>query len=150
MLVLALALLACGSGVIKPNISSLMGMTYDQQRPGKTQLRANAFLWFYFSINIGSTISMLALPIIRDRSGYQVAFLIPAVLMAVALAVFAAGKRHYAVEGIVKPLATDRSTDRRQRWGELLPLFSIFGLLIFYWEHTSTTTVSGCSLPATT
>src|SRR5207237_1195502 len=31
----ALLLLAMGSGVIKPNISTLMGLTYDQQRPGQ-------------------------------------------------------------------------------------------------------------------
>lgn len=31
----ALALLAMGSGVIKPNISTLMGMTYDQHAPGR-------------------------------------------------------------------------------------------------------------------
>ena len=30
----ALSLLAMGSGIIKPNISTLMGMTYDQKRPG--------------------------------------------------------------------------------------------------------------------
>src|SRR5438445_3029562 len=34
-LVIALALLAGGSGVIKPNISTLMGLTYDQLRPGQ-------------------------------------------------------------------------------------------------------------------
>src|SRR5438477_1909588 len=43
-LVIALALLAGGSGVIKPNISTLMGLTYDQKRPGKEQLRTAAFL----------------------------------------------------------------------------------------------------------
>src|SRR5687767_14181255 len=32
---LSLALLAIGSGVIKPNITTLMGLTYDQQRPGQ-------------------------------------------------------------------------------------------------------------------
>src|SRR5207248_4163683 len=36
----ALSLLAMGSGVIKPNISTLMGMTYDQKRPGDEQLRS--------------------------------------------------------------------------------------------------------------
>ena len=36
----ALALLAGGSGVIKPNISTLLGQTYDQKRPGQEQLRA--------------------------------------------------------------------------------------------------------------
>src|SRR2546429_5837254 len=52
-LFVALALLAGGSGVIKPNISTLMGQTYDQKRPGQETLRSAAFLWFYLSINIG-------------------------------------------------------------------------------------------------
>src|SRR2546430_1058691 len=49
-LLIAMALLAGGSGVIKPNISTLMGQTYDQQRPGMERLRSAAFLWVYFSI----------------------------------------------------------------------------------------------------
>lgn len=65
-LVFALALLAGGSGVIKPNISTLMGQTYDQLRPGQVRLRSAAFMWFYFSINIGALISMLCLPEVRD------------------------------------------------------------------------------------
>ena len=36
-LFIALSLLAMGSGVIKPNISTLMGLSYDQQRPGQQQ-----------------------------------------------------------------------------------------------------------------
>jgi dipeptide/tripeptide permease len=63
---IALALLAGGSGVIKPNISTLMGRTYDEQRPGQEKLLSSAFLWFYFSINIGSLISTFALPAIRN------------------------------------------------------------------------------------
>src|SRR5262245_26387250 len=69
-MVIALALLAGGSGVIKPNISTLMGQTYDQQRPGQAQLRSAAFQWFYLSINIGALISMFALPLLRERYGY--------------------------------------------------------------------------------
>jgi POT family proton-dependent oligopeptide transporter len=64
---IALALLAGGSGVIKPNISTLMGQTYDEQRPGQEKLLSSAFLWFYFSINVGSLISTFALPAIRDH-----------------------------------------------------------------------------------
>jgi dipeptide/tripeptide permease len=67
LLFVALALLAGGSGVIKPNISSLLGQTYDQQRPGQERLRSSAFLWFYLSINIGALISQIALPEVRDR-----------------------------------------------------------------------------------
>lgn len=63
----ALVLLACGSGVIKPNISSLLGQTYDQKRPGKERLRTAAFLWFYLAINVGALISQLAMPAIREH-----------------------------------------------------------------------------------
>jgi hypothetical protein len=66
-LFLALVLLACGSGVIKPNISTLMGKTYDQKRPGQKALLTSAFLWFYFSINVGATLSLYALPQLRDH-----------------------------------------------------------------------------------
>jgi dipeptide/tripeptide permease len=66
LLFVSLALLAGGSGVIKPNISSLLGQTYDQKRPGKERLRSSAFLWFYLAINVGALISQLALPAIRE------------------------------------------------------------------------------------
>jgi proton-dependent oligopeptide transporter, POT family len=70
-LFIALALLAGGSGVIKPNISTLMGHTYDQKRPGQEALRSAAFLWFYFAINIGALISTFALPMVRDSYMYN-------------------------------------------------------------------------------
>ncbi len=98
----ALMLLAMGSGVIKPNISTLMGLTYDQQRPGQEQLRTSAFSWFYWAINLGAALSQTAMPILRTKYGYQVAFLFPAGLMALALFLFAIGKRHYARESIVR------------------------------------------------
>jgi POT family proton-dependent oligopeptide transporter len=66
-LFIALALLAGGSGVIKPNISTLMGKTYDQKRPGQKALLTSAFLWFYFSINVGATLSLWGLPKMRDH-----------------------------------------------------------------------------------
>src|SRR5262245_16741249 len=103
----ALALLAMGSGVIKPNISTLMGLTYDQQRPGQEQLRSNAFSWFYLAINIGAFLSQLGVPWLRSKYGYQVAFLFPAGLMAVALTVFAMGKRFYAKEKIERKVVGD-------------------------------------------
>jgi solute carrier family 15 oligopeptide transporter 1 len=66
LLFFSLALLAAGSGVIKPNISSLLGQTYDQKRPGKERLRTSAFLWFYLAINVGALISQVGLPWVRE------------------------------------------------------------------------------------
>ncbi len=139
-LLLALCLLAGGSGVIKPNLSTLMGATYDQQRPGQTTLRSAAFLWFYFAINIGASISLFALPRIRDELAkthsldfaYRVAFQIPAWLMVLALTIFALGKRHYAVQ-VIDRNRQITPQERQQRWQVLSTLFGIFGLLIFFW-----------------
>ena len=133
---IALILLAGGSGVIKPNISTLMGETYDQQRPGKTQLRSSAFLWFYFAINIGALISTLALPYLRTNYGYAVAFRFPAWLMVVSFAVFAMGKKHYAVETLVYQAPTPEQ--RQERWTTVRRLLGIFGLMVLFWvpyEH---------------
>jgi POT family proton-dependent oligopeptide transporter len=172
-LFLALGLLALGSGVIKPNISTLMGLTYDQQRPGQDRLRSAAFLWFYLSINIGALISMFSLPLIRRwyiqknlpaelqakaaelaasggdistlaspelvQSAYTVAFQFPAWLMVVSLAVFALGKRFYAIEKIEHHELTPEQ--RQLQWKTLGRLFGIFGLVVLFWfgyEHNDT------------
>jgi dipeptide/tripeptide permease len=118
----SLALLAMGSGVIKPNISTLMGMTYDQQRPGQEQLRSNAFSWFYLAINIGAFLSQLAVPYLRTAYSYQIAFLFPAALMALALAVFAMGKRFYGKEHIERKVTDSGNGHRPQKTLTGLPI----------------------------
>jgi solute carrier family 15 (oligopeptide transporter), member 1 len=155
----SLALLAMGSGVIKPNISTLMGMTYDQQRPGQEQLRSNAFSWFYLAINIGAFLSQLAVPYLRTAYSYQVAFMFPAALMAMALAVFAIGKRFYAKEHIERKIvgaaqngappegrtvtglpihykvvsADELAADRALKRQTLVRIGSLFLLVMFFW-----------------
>jgi POT family proton-dependent oligopeptide transporter len=153
----ALLLLAMGSGVIKPNISTLMGLTYDQQRPGQEQLRTSAFSWFYMSINIGAGLSMLGMPWLRTLYGYQAAFLLPAGLMALALALFAAGKRLYAKETIERKVVTDgpppadgvtvtgvpvhykvvtpaeKAADRALKLETLRRIGAVFLLAMFFW-----------------
>ena len=108
----SLTLLAMGSGVIKPNISTLMGITYDQQRPGQEQLRTSAFNYFYMAINIGAFLSQFTMPLLRVNYGYQVAFIFPAVLMILALILFALGKRFYGKEVIIRTYIGSKSDVR--------------------------------------
>jgi len=152
----ALALLAMGSGVIKPNISTLMGLTYDQQRPGQTQLRTSAFNWFYMAINIGAALSQFAMPWLRTNYGYQKAFLFPAALMALALFIFALGKRFYAKEVIERMIVGDKAppegktitglpvrykavtaeqkeAERALKRTTLMRIGSVFLLVMFFW-----------------
>jgi len=130
-LIMALSLLAMGTGVIKPNISSLMGMTYDHERPGQEKLRGDAFAMFYGAINIGAAVSTFAMPSIRTHYGYRIAFLFPAALMVVAFFIFAMGKRYYAVETISRRAKTPH--ERAAQRDILIRISGIFTLVAFVW-----------------
>ena len=58
-----LALIAIGSGGIKPCVSAHVG---DQFGPGNQHLLEKVFGWFYFSINLGAFASTLATPTERE------------------------------------------------------------------------------------
>ena len=136
-LFLSLGLLAMGSGVIKPNISTLMGLTYDQRRPGQTKLRSDAFAMFYGAINIGAALSSFCVPWIRnfyggDSRAYAIAFLFPAGLMVLAFIVFAAGKPFYAVETIHRVRLTPEQW--RERITVLSRLFALFLVVTVFWS----------------
>ena len=132
-LYIALFLLASGSGAIKPNISTLMGLMY--QKAGKTHLMSQAFSWFYMAINIGAAATTFTLPFIRDHYGYRVAFMAPTLLMAAALAIFYSGKKHYPKEDIKAIQAIVRTPEEKQEEHRVLVRLSgLFILVVFFWS----------------
>jgi POT family proton-dependent oligopeptide transporter len=91
-LYIGLALIALGSGGIKPCVSAHVG---DQFNETNQHLLEKIFDIFYFSINLGSTLSTLAIPVILIKFGPGWAFGIPGILMAIATLVFWMGRDHY-------------------------------------------------------
>jgi dipeptide/tripeptide permease len=137
-LYLSLGLLVLGSGMIKPNISTLMGLTYDQRRPGRAALRSDAFALFYASINIGSAVSSFCVPLIRNACGgdtkaYAYAFLLPTILMALSLVIFALGRPFYATTTIHR---REHRTpeERRERMAVLRRMLGLFLVVVFFWS----------------
>ncbi|MEJ0091294.1 MAG: POT family MFS transporter [Limisphaerales bacterium] len=92
LLFIGLALIAFGSGGIKPCVSAFVG---DQFKPEQSHLLQKAFGAFYWSVNIGSFFSFLVIPWVKDRYGYGLAFGVPGILMAVATLIFWLGTKHY-------------------------------------------------------
>ena len=91
---LGLALIAVGTGGIKPCVSSFVG---DQIAPGQEALLASVFSLFYFFINSGSTLSTFLTPLFREYMGFAVAFGVPAILLAAAVLIFFLGRHHYRI-----------------------------------------------------
>ncbi len=84
----ALVLLAAGSGLLKPNISTIVGNLY-RDRP---ELRDAGFNLFYMGINLGALVSPLSVAWFRAHYGWSVAFGSAAVAMALSLACFVGGR----------------------------------------------------------
>lgn len=91
-LLLGLTLIAIGSGGIKPCVSAHLG---DQFGRSNHHLLPRYFGWFYFSINFGAFVSMLATPWLMQNHGASIAFAVPGVLMLVATIIFWSGRYRF-------------------------------------------------------
>lgn len=87
-----LALIAVGSGGIKPCVSAHVG---DQFSASNSHLVKKIFAIFYFTINFGSFFSYLVIPWTYRAYGPSVAFGIPGVLMFMATFVFWLGRNKF-------------------------------------------------------
>jgi POT family proton-dependent oligopeptide transporter len=129
----ALLLLAGGSGSIKPNISTLMGLMYHKQ--GKGHLLSQAFSWFYMAINIGAAATTISLPFVRNHYGYSVAFMAPTILMVVSLGIFYLGKKHYPTEKVGKKQRAPKTPEQRREDRRIvLRICLLFVLIVFFWS----------------
>jgi len=91
-LAIGLALIAIGSGGIKPCVSAHVG---DQFGATNQHLLAKVFGWFYFAINLGAFVSSLLTPWLLEQVGPRIAFGVPGVLMFAATVVFWLGRRRF-------------------------------------------------------
>ncbi len=87
-----LALVALGSGGIKPLVASFMGDQFDQSNKRLAKVAFDAFYWI---INFGSLFASLLMPWFLREYGGAVAFGIPGVLMFIATVVFWMGRKRY-------------------------------------------------------
>ncbi|TWT76964.1 Di-/tripeptide transporter [Posidoniimonas polymericola] len=87
-----LGLISLGAGGIKPCVTSHVG---DQFGAASQGLIPRAMSWFYFSINLGSTISTLLTPLLLIHYGPGWAFGVPGILMGLATLLFWMGRNTF-------------------------------------------------------
>ena len=92
LLMLGLILISIGSGGIKSCVSAHVG---DQFGSSNQHLLPKIYGWFYFSINLGSTVSTLLTPILLARYGPGWAFGVPGILMVIATIAFWMGRHKF-------------------------------------------------------
>jgi len=124
-----LALIALGSGGIKPCVSAHVG---DQFGSRNSHLLPRVFNWFYFSINLGAFASMLLTPWLLEWYGPHWAFGVPGVLMAIATLVFWLG-RHRFIHVPAGGMRWLREFFSRQGILTLLKLIPLYLFVAVFW-----------------
>ena len=157
MLLIGLALIAFGSGGIKPCVSAHVG---DQFGKANSFLLSKVFGWFYLSINIGAFLSGLLTPFLLEAKrvqgtlgewiypsftwlvgekeigeiifGHHFAFGLPGVLMGIATLLFWMGRRQFTH---VPPEGKNFFVKvcRKENLHALIKLSSIFAFVIVFW-----------------
>lgn len=131
-----LAIIALGSGGIKPCVSSHVG---DQFGERNKSLLEKVFSWFYFSINFGAFFSTLLTPILLAKHGPSVAFGVPGVLMALATLVFWLGRNRYVhiPAGGSRFFSETFSREGVRATLNLLPLFLFISMFWCLFDQTA-------------
>lgn len=78
---LGIALIALGTGLLKPNIATIVGQLYDTD----DRRRDSGFTIFYMAVNIGSLVSPLLVGWVKGQWGYHAGFSVAAFGMGLAL-----------------------------------------------------------------
>jgi POT family proton-dependent oligopeptide transporter len=126
-----LVLLACGSGLLKPNVSTLVGNLY-RDRPS---MRDQGFNIYYMGVNIGAFVSPLTVAWLRANYGWSIAFMSAALAMVFSLVTFVTFKHHLR-EATMKveeqrvettPMSSDEIRSR------VITLLAIFGISFVFW-----------------
>lgn len=93
-----LGLVALGSGLLKANISTMVGHLY--QGPDDAR-RDGGFTIFYIGINLGAFLAPLTIGTVGEKVNWHLGFTLAAVGMALGLIQFMLGTRHLSAESSV-------------------------------------------------
>ncbi len=108
---ISLFLIILGNGFFKPNISTLLGNLYNT--PEYKENKDSGYNIFYMGINIGAFICNFFGAYLRNKFGWEYAFLAAGIGMFVGVAIFWLGNKHYLGGDVRKPVnAEDMSLSR--------------------------------------
>lgn len=131
-LYLSLAIIVCGYGLFKSNISCLLGELYQPQDPR----RDGGFSLLYAAGNVGSIVAPVACGYVQEEYSWAMGFALAAIGMVAGLIIFLCGHRHFAHTTGVNHAALRTRTLALPNWSWLLALLIAAPLCItvLFWK----------------
>ncbi|HPV20959.1 MAG TPA: peptide MFS transporter [bacterium] len=104
----ALGLIVLGVGLLKPNISTMVGELY----PDGDAAKDAGFTIFYMGINIGAFFSGIAVGWLAYKYGWHYGFGLAGIGMIIGQIVYAYGQKYLGTAGLKKNVCIDAATSR--------------------------------------
>lgn len=118
---LALFLIILGNGFFKPNISTLLGNLYNEDK--YRHLKDSGYNIFYSGINIGAFVCNFFGAIMYNVFGWGGAFLMAGGGMFLGVAIFWLGMKHYRHADVIRPTKPGDDSLKKIFGLTLLPMF---------------------------
>ncbi len=141
---IALGLIFAGNGLLKPNISTMVGNLYSPSSP----LKDSAYNIFYMGINVGAFLAPVSAEVLRQKIGFRAAFfsagvgmMIGTILFSICYRYLTQGERKKPVDDArpmelaedILPTREKTPIDEVPEWKRIGALLVIFGIVIVFW-----------------
>lgn len=136
VLMIALLLLIIGTGLLKPNISTNVGMLYEKDDPRVD----SGFTLFYMSINLGSLISPLLVGTLQVKYGFHAGFALAAVGMFFGLLTYAITNKKNLGDLGLKP-SDPLKAEEKKKFG-IIAAVTIIAIVLFVTISLMTNTLT--------
>jgi POT family proton-dependent oligopeptide transporter len=123
---LGLVLLMAGTGMLKGNVSTIVGQLYQQGDPR----RDSGFSIFYMGINIGALVSPLVCGYVGERISWRLGFGVAGLGMLLGLIQYMLTGHHLGNAGLHPASTGDPERDRRERAGAIRGVVIGIGVLV--------------------
>jgi len=123
-----LVLLMMGTGLLKGNVSTIVGQLYSQGDPR----RDSGFSIFYMGINLGALISPILCGYVGEKISWRLGFGLAGIGMLAGLIQYVLGGKYLGSAGLRPASTGDSALDRRQKRNALLAVgagLGVFALL---------------------
>jgi POT family proton-dependent oligopeptide transporter len=123
---LGLVLLMMGTGMLKGNVSTIVGQLY---APGDPR-RDSGFSIFYMGINVGALVSPLICGYVGERIGWRLGFGVAGLGMLLGLIQYVLGSKRLGSAGLHPASTGDPQQDRRQKRNAMVAVGSGLGFFV--------------------
>jgi proton-dependent oligopeptide transporter, POT family len=120
-----LGLLMLGTGMLKPNVSAIVGQLY---APGDKR-RDSGFSIFYMGINLGALISPIICGWVGEKVSWRLGFAISGVGMVAGVIQYWLGSKHLGQAGLYPSSTGDPKRDRANKRGGAIAAVAVLAIL---------------------